>query len=152
MREISEDELRKLKSATHYGLKLAGGPDSVENVTRVRQGQLSKYASNGPEHVESFMPIDIAVECDRLAGQPIIIGRAAALLGYRLVRDAGEAASGGLTDRDVNALSAELGDFMRAYHTASEDNHLDSSERRQLRLELGELIRKATEINEKLEG
>lgn len=152
MREIGEEELKKLKSATHLGLKLAGGPDSFESVTRVRQGQLSKYASKDGAHGDYFMPIDIALECDRMAGQPVIIGKLAQMLGYSLVKDASHAPVKGVTDRDINALSAEVGDFLRTYHEASEDDHLDSAERRQLRIELGEVIRKATEISEKLEG
>jgi hypothetical protein len=81
VRVISDKQALALKAATRRAVDMAGGSDSFQHVTRVGQGQLSKYGLTGEDHQSSFMPIDIALEADLEAGSPVIIEKLAALMG-----------------------------------------------------------------------
>ena len=87
MRVISDRQSMQLKAATRRAIDMAGGSDTFEHVTRVRQGQLSKYGLAGEDHAACFAPIDVALEADIEAGSPIITEMMAKLQGYRLVRE-----------------------------------------------------------------
>lgn len=152
MRVISERDLKKLKAATRFSVDGAGGSEEFQKATRVRQGQLSKYGLAGDEHMETFMPIDVAVEADLEAGSPIITEMMAKLQGYRLVRDEAEAPEAGLTHRDISALNAEVGDVSRLAIEALDDGKVDAREKRDLMRELADLKAQIAVIEGKLGG
>lgn len=150
MRVISERDLKKLKAATRFSVDGAGGSEEFQKATRVRQGQLSKYGLAGDEHMETFMPIDVAVEADLEAGSPVITEMMAKLQGYRLVRDEAEAPEAGLTHRDISALNAEVGDVTRLAIEALDDGKVDAREKRDLMRELTDLKAQIAVIEGKL--
>ena len=82
-RLTTEEERRHLKTMTFMAVHSVGGGDAFEASTRVKQGVLSKYGSKS--YPETFIPLDIAVELDRLGQSPVLIGACAKMLGYRLV-------------------------------------------------------------------
>lgn len=150
MRVISDRDLKKLKAATRFSVDGAGGSEEFQKATRVRQGQLSKYGLAGDEHMETFVPIDVAVEADLEAGSPIITEMMAKLQGYRLVRDEAEAPEAGLTHRDISALNAEVGDVTRLAIEALDDGRVDAREKRDLMRELTDLKAQIAVIEGKL--
>jgi len=150
VRVISERDLKKLKAATRFSVDGAGGSEEFQKATRVRQGQLSKYGLAGDEHMETFMPIDVAVEADLEAGSPVITEMMAKLQGYRLVRDEAEAPEAGLTHRDISALNAEVGDVTRLAIEALDDGKVDAREKRDLMRELTDLKAQIAVIEGKL--
>ncbi len=150
MRVISDRDLKKLKAATRFSVDGAGGSEEFQKATRVRQGQLSKYGLAGDEHMETFVPIDVAVEADLEAGSPIITEMMAKLQGYRLVRDEAEAPEAGLTHRDISALNAEVGDVTRLAIEALDDGKVDAREKRDLMRELTDLKAQIALIESKL--
>ncbi|MFN3833754.1 MAG: hypothetical protein ACK4SQ_16130 [Allorhizobium sp.] len=150
MRVISERDLKKLKAATRFSVDGAGGSEEFQKATRVRQGQLSKYGLAGEEHMETFVPIDVAVEADLEAGSPIITEMMAKLQGYRLVRDEAETPEAGLTHRDISALNAEVGDVTRLAIEALDDGKVDAREKRDLMRELTDLKAQIAVIESKL--
>ena len=152
MRSISDKQGKALKAATRRALDMAGGPESFQHATRVRQGQLSKYASPAEDHAESFMPLDIALEADLEAGTPIITEQLARMQGYRLVKAEEEPVGDKLSHRDLSALHAEFSDVVRVTHDALEDGHADASERRRISRELSELKKAIALIEGKIGG
>lgn len=150
MRVISDRDLKKLKAATRFSVDGAGGSEEFQKATRVRQGQLSKYGLAGDEHMETFVPIDVAVEADLEAGSPIITEMMAKLQGYRLVRDEAETQEAGLTHRDISALNAEVGDVTRLAIEALDDGKVDAREKRDLMRELTDLKAQIAVIESKL--
>lgn len=108
-RLATDAERRHLKAITQQALHSIGGGDAFEASTRVKQGALSKYGSNSfPDH---FIPVDVALELDRLAGAPNVIGAAARMLGYRLVPV--DAAADNTFDLvDAQSVAKETGDVV----------------------------------------
>jgi hypothetical protein len=142
----------QLKAATRRAIDMAGGSDSFEHVTRVRQGQLSKYGLAGEEHAATFAPIDVALEADIEAGAPIITEMMAKLQGYRLVRETEDVPETGLTHRDISILNAELGDVSRMAIEALDDGKIDARERKDLLSELADLKKQLAVVEGKLGG
>ncbi|MBQ0707752.1 MULTISPECIES: phage regulatory CII family protein [Brucella/Ochrobactrum group] len=156
MRTISEQEQRSLKSATDGAYMLSGGISCIVPFTRVGVSTLSKYASFGEEHADSFMPIDVAVEVDRRAKTPTIIKAAAGLLGYELV----PATSGAmkapdnvpLTEMDAHRVMSETMDVSKSIVTALEDGRIDAGEKREITKEVREAIRALEDVLLRLEA
>lgn len=152
MRSISDKQGKALKAATRRALDMAGGPESFQHATRVRQGQLSKYAAPSEEHADSFMPLDIALEADLEAGTPIIAEQLARMQGYRLVRIEDEPVGEKLSHRDLSALHLEFSDVVRVAHDALEDGHADEAERRRIGKEIAQLKKALAVIEGKIGG
>lgn len=152
MRAISEKQLAKLKAATRLSIERAGGSDSLALVTRVGQGQLSKYGLARDEFMASFIPIDVALEADLEGGHPVIVEAMAAALGYRLVLSDVAEPETGLTHRDISALGAELGDVTRLALDALDDGRLDAREKHDLMEQLAELKAQIAKVEGKIGG
>lgn len=60
-----------LKAAVRRAIALAGGGRSVEHATRVSHSVLSRYGS--PSYPEHQCALDVALDLDLEAGQPIIL-------------------------------------------------------------------------------
>ncbi|OJX99511.1 MAG: hypothetical protein BGP07_03190 [Rhizobiales bacterium 63-22] len=144
MRTISEPERRTLKAATSGAYQLAGGISRILDFTRVTTAPLSKYASFGDEHAESFVPVDVAIEIDRAAKSPVIVKEMAALLGYELVPVGGGATAAerpALTEIDAHIVLSEALDVSRAILDALEDGRIDAHERKHIGKEARESMR-----------
>lgn len=133
MRTISDRQGMTLKAATRRAIEIAGGARSFAAVTRIKEGNLSKYGSPNEDHAETFMPIDVAVEADMEAGSPIILSAMAEMLGYKLVPLAG-------SDDDANAVTAadalnianEAGDVVRSITEALADGKVCAADRKEI--------------------
>lgn len=71
-----------LKLAVKEATKLAGPIASIAARTRLDAGTISR-AGNPRE--SNFLPLDVAIDIDALAGEPIILTAMARLCGYELV-------------------------------------------------------------------
>jgi hypothetical protein len=144
VRAFSETAYRGLKSICAVAYDVVGGSTLFQTRTRVVVSQLSKYASFKEEDEKSFMPIDVAIDLDRMAQSPIITGHMAAALGYRLepLRDA-LSCEDILSERDAHRVLSEAMDVSRELLAAFADGKLDALERKRLRTEIRELIRAA---------
>jgi hypothetical protein len=152
VRAFSEKDYRGLKSICSVAYDLVGGSTLFQTMTRVVVSQLSKYASFGKDDEKSFMPIDVAIDLDRMAQSPVITGHMAQLLGYRLEPlRAALACPDDLSERDAHRILSEAMDVSRELFAAFADGKIDALERKRLRLQLRELIRVAEWILCKLE-
>lgn len=144
MRTISDKQGMTLKAATRRSLDQAGGGDAFQHVTRVKANALSSYASANEEKGSTFMPVDVAVECDMEANSPIIVSAMAAMLGYKLVPcDEGRTVTNRetVTARDALRIAREAADVVRAIDEATQDDHIDARERRDINGEIDELVK-----------
>lgn len=85
LRKTTGDDRLGLKAAVRRSVSLAGGGDSVEYATRVDASSLSRYGSPKPEHEKNHCPVDVALDLDLEAGQPIITAAMASRQGFELV-------------------------------------------------------------------
>lgn len=161
MRTILDTEILELKGATEASFTRGGGVTSFASLTRCNVSTLSKYSSvtvivepDGNDRLEygdRMIPIDIAVEADRRAKHPWIIGEAARQLGYRLVpEDRGERSTEPLRERDAHTVLAEAMDVSRGLLDGLADGRLDALERKNLGKDLRELIDAATGVLDRL--
>lgn len=114
-----------LKAATRRAIRIAGGVDGAETVTRVGRTSLSNYQNAEHAHV---IPLDAALDLDTANDKPEILDAYAAQLGYgtyplseraREVKD------------PIHALvkaQSELGDVHRAAEKALEDGRYSLAE------------------------
>lgn len=152
IRSILDEDILALKGATEVCFKLGGGMTSFSSLTRYVVSELSKFASTTSEWMERIIPVDVAIEADRRAKSPIIIGEAARQLGFRLEPLAAAiTGSGPLTEAEILKVMDEATDVWRETRAAYSDGHLDELDKKRLRKELRELIRAAEHILAKLE-
>jgi hypothetical protein len=98
-----------LKAATRRAVKMAGGPVAASESLRVDQGRLSKYGSNGDP---LYVPIDVAFELDKMAGDNVILRAMSDLFGFDLVaRDVDGKAVGDLTTA-AGQIARESGELI----------------------------------------
>ena len=152
VRRFSETEYSSLKRMLDVAYELAGGVTVFQYVTRVVTSQLSKYASTDVENEKKFIPVDIALDLDRAAKQPIVTAKMAELLGYRLepLEQRIEVAKP-LSESDALEIMDEATLLWRMTRQAFADGRIDALERKQLRLKLHELIRAASKIIQQLD-
>ena len=147
IRSILDADILALKGATDACFTLGGGPTSFAHMTRVGISTLSKYASPSDEWHENVVPIDIAVEADRRAKTPIIVGEAARILGYRLVPDDGAISEARkISDCDVMDLMKEATDVFVTLREARADGRICAGDREAIERQLRELEREIAEI------
>eukprot|EP01034_Spumella_vulgaris_P006273 gene6273-7990_t len=130
-----------LKGATEASFKLGGGLTSFALLARVGVSSLSKYASVSAEFRDNVIPVDIAVEADRRAGSPVIIGEAARQLGFGLEPLAGQSAPKPVTEADAHRVLYEATDVSRAILDAMADGKVDAMDRKNIAKEAREAIR-----------
>lgn len=135
-RLIEDHELRALKTATFNQVRAVGGADMFAPSTRVLQPALSNYGNKAlPDKV---IPLDVAVELDRAAGSPLLIGAAAGMLGYELSpRSLPAPAALGMDDaREVAKETSDVVNVLLQFLASGAS--LDEALRRELLREIGE--------------
>lgn len=155
MRTISDKQGMTLKAATRRSLDQAGGGDAFQHVTRVKANALSSYASANEDKADKFMPVDVAVECDIEANSPIIVSAMAAMLGYRLVPCDAERApvvAAPVSGRDALRIAREAADVVRAIDEATQDDHIDARERKDITGEIDELVKALQCVQRRIGG
>lgn len=141
-----------LKGATDACFRLGGGVTSFAFLTRVGVSTLSKYASNGEEHGESLIPVDVAVEADMRAGSPVIVSEMARQLGFRLEPlEAQIIVADMLSEKDVLAIMDHATGVWRLAREAYADGRLDALERREIAQQLRRIIRACECVLRRLE-
>ncbi|NSX84437.1 hypothetical protein G6L86_02455 [Agrobacterium tumefaciens] len=148
MRTISEEEIRSLKGATDASYKLGGGVTDFPLLTRVNVSTLSKYASFNDENSEALIPIDVAVEADRRAKSPVIVGAMARKLGYRLVvDDERQPEARPIDESDMMDLMSEFADVIKVVQEAKQTGTLGTAAvTKRITKEVHELIRELKEL------
>lgn len=111
-----------IKTATQKAVKICGGPDYAKDITRVGKSQLSDYGNrNSPQMV----PVDVAIDLDLSAQQPLILTAMANAEGYRLVpMHFGE----GHIPRDLSKFAETTSDVLQAGLESMADGKVDVQE------------------------
>lgn len=147
MRRLPEETYRSVKTATRLLREELGGVDAMAACTRAVRSLVSDY---GNPHSDRFMPADVILDCESVAGAPLITAALARAQGCALVpvgaRGAGElAAQLAEIGRDVSALFATAA-------TALGHGRPTAAERAQLLAELDEVARVAMETRAVLQA
>lgn len=149
-RLIDDSERRRLKSITFSQISAVGGGEAFEPSTRVKQAALSNYGNKAVP--DKFIPLDVAIELDRFAPAPLLIGTAAAMLGFRL-EPIGPTASDVIGLADAQSVAKETGDVVNLLLTLlSSGKSLDEAGRRALVKEATEAIAPLYQLVAKLAG
>lgn len=153
MRQISEKQSAALKAVSGRSLGLAGGGAIACHSTRIGEGQLSKCASMNPDNEKAFLPIDVAVELDMLAGSPIITSLMAELQGYRLVPAGSVESEPDVLDLgDALNVANESNDVVRAITEALAGGKVCAADRQSVNREIEEAIRALRTVQSKIGG
>jgi hypothetical protein len=138
--KLADDKVAALKTATHALLGRLGGLAAAATVCRVSVPVLSEYQSLN--HRERIMPLDVALQLETVAGEPIVSGAVARMQGWTLVRpEAGVVPEIG---RSVAALSRHAGETGARFLEANADGVLDAGETAELRRQI-EAVRDSAE-------
>ncbi|MGI2036391.1 hypothetical protein ACRQ1B_28850 [Rhizobium panacihumi] len=136
MRPYAKGVYLSLSAAIRTAYDRVGGVSKFAGHTRPKLATLSKYASDSDQNAETIMPIDVAIDLDRKAGQPIVTARMASILGYDVVpKIVAPMLAGGLTEADALDVMAEAMDFVRAIRGALADGKVCAMDRENLRRE-----------------
>jgi hypothetical protein len=124
MRPYPEAAYLALKSKFRRLLDLCGGIDGAASSTRIARSQLHNC---GSATTAQFPTIDVVLDLERAAGEPIITAELAAAHNMALVpRKAGTAEPAQATDiLSLNArVASEMGDVLRVTLERAADNDL----------------------------
>ncbi|ATN32881.1 hypothetical protein ACO34A_03580 [Rhizobium sp. ACO-34A] len=127
MRPSTEHDRARLKASTRAAIIAAGKAKQLSACSRVSEAQISRYVGDYPD----FIPVDVMLDCEMLAGQPVITAALADMQGYRLVPIAGEDGVGLTFDHVLDAVHT-VGELLRAYRDGHADGHLNEAERREI--------------------
>ncbi len=146
-RASGAEERAALKTATKMSLSKSGG-GAISPFTRKSQAQLYRYGSKTDP---DFAPVDVALEMDRMAEQPIITAQLAASLGYRLVPVGAERPSDNLRSL-LSRFIRETGDVSTTIIDAEADGEISPREADDIRKEVREVEQLLTLIRRTLDG
>lgn len=152
-RPSTEDMRRHLKLATKAALRAAGGAAGIvaSRLTRVGEATLSLYASLGSENELRSVPLDVALDLDFVAGEPLHAQALAGAQGYRLVPNFEERATGMFSLADVARIAHDYGEVQACCFDALEDGAISEPERIEMLARLGDLDRCSAQIRAKLQ-
>nr|WP_210271367.1 phage regulatory CII family protein [Rhizobium sp. RM] len=137
-----------MKGATEASYKLGGGVTDFPLLTRVNVSTLSKYASFNDENREALIPIDVAIESDRRAKSPVIVGAMARKLGFKLVVDDElQPEARPINEADMMDLMSEFADVIKVVQEAKITGTLGTAAvTKRITKEVHELIRELKEL------
>ncbi|MGH6861671.1 MAG: phage regulatory CII family protein [Phyllobacterium sp.] len=137
MNRTSSDKQRiTLKIAPRIAIETCGGGKFVSQVTRVSEAALSLYIA--PHELDRYIPVDVALDIDLTAGEPVIARAFAAAQGFDLVKAAPSVAGGTLGIADLCRWISEGNDVSEVVGSALADGHLSASERADIKREIAE--------------
>lgn len=149
MRISTDHERNALKTACRAAVHVCGPAKQIAAMSRISEGRISICINR---ETEDFLPLDVALEIDRLAGAPLIVEAMARMLGYRLVADETEAPKAGFTHKDLLALQARVSDLVRKGDGALDDGRIDQLEERELHQEIAKTRAILAEFEGKIGG
>ncbi len=149
-RPSTSDQRRALKIAAQIVVNMLGGPKLGSRLTVVDPSMLSLY---GAVHEEArFMRVDVALDLDLAAGEPVVAAALAAAQGYRLERLDASQGGGKLSIADLGRLQREAFEAKNAVLESLEDGQLSPLEKSTMRKELAELRLAIALIEAKIDG
>jgi hypothetical protein len=123
--KIEDAKLSVLKAATAQLLYKVGGPEAASLVCRASVQVLYEYMSIN--RVDRVIPVDVVLQLEAYAGEPIVTGALARLQGRTLATP--DAAAVPAIGRSVAALVRHAGEVGAQYLDASADGRIDPGER-----------------------
>lgn len=113
-----------LKTGVAVLLKRVGGLEAAASATRVGVSKLSEYQSRRME--DRHMPVDVVLDLEAIAGEPLVTAALARAAGYRLVRiEAGET---GDVVSPVQAVTRDAGELAAQLMAAIADQEITADE------------------------
>lgn len=146
-RASSAAERFALKAVTAQSLSQAGG-EHMSPYTRKSPAQLYRY---GKRNDPNYAPLDVVLELDRMAEQPIITAQLAAFLGFRLVAVDSRDDRASLTDL-VSDFIGETSDVSRTVLQADADGEITPRERKAILKEIREAQDVITRLRRQIGG
>lgn len=149
MRASKEDQLKALKVGS-YRLVDACGDGLVVPMTRVKASALSKYKA--VHDLEHFMPVDVVLDLELVAGYPILTEVMARLHGKRLVsaeRDPAESCVVAVRE-SLEAVEDDTARLRLTIREAVADGKLDQAEKIEIRRKLDQLRKTIDDLEELL--
>ena len=134
--QLSDDTLH-LKAKVRKLVKRAGGVEAAADLTRVSKSNLSNYANpNRNVHV----PVDVLLDLERDAHDPIVTRALASLQGYVLLKVAATGEDAELL-RDALAIGAGAGEVFAEVEAAlADDGQVDARERARIEAKVDRLM------------
>lgn len=138
MTEARSANIARIKTATQAAIRLVGGVEAAASCTRVGKTQISEYQNRNTALV---VPVDVAIELDAYAQQPLILSAMATTAGYALLPiKLGE----GCVATSMEHVAATAGQTMATTVRVLADGIVEPHEAADLSRDLAELIRVAT--------
>lgn len=132
----------QIKTATKLVLKDLGGADAAETCTRVGRSQLFDYGNIG---MDKFIPVDVALDLERVGGSPHITAALARMQGYMLVQIEVPRERGTLAVL-IAEIGRDVGELFATAAGALTHDKLTEAERQDLLRELDNLHRVTGEV------
>ncbi|MBB3937913.1 hypothetical protein [Aureimonas phyllosphaerae] len=153
-RPSSETMRNGLKLATRLSLTAAGGAAALvrERLVRVGEAALSFACSPHVDHEERFVALDVALDLDFLAGEPLHARALAAAQGYELRLLERSASAGVFGHSDIRNLTREFADLQDTMFAALDDGTICRKDREAILAELADVERMAAAIRAKVEA
>lgn len=127
--KVQDDKLAAIKAATSLLIHRVGGAEAAAMVCRASVQVLYEYAS--PHRPDRVIPVDVAMQLETFLGEPVVTATLARLQGLTVARPD----DAGVPDisRAVGLAAQQAGALASLLLAAQADNHLDDSERVELR-------------------
>ena len=149
-RPSTEDHRRALKIAAQIVTNLCGGGKLAASLTDVDASTLSLYGA--PQEDKRHMRIDVALDLDLAAREPVMARALAAAQGFSLVRDAIEPGQSPLSLADYGRLQRQAFEAQACVFESLEDGAVSPAEKRRILKELAELRQAIAIVEAKVEG
>lgn len=134
-----------IKSAIDEQIKALNGVEAAAHMVGMGKTQLANYRH--PDR-EERVPLVVAMRLDEVSGNPVILTRAAGLIGYRLVR-IDQTLEGDITAA-LGATASASGQLLADGIKAGIDHVYTPAERRQLGQRIAELQSELTSLTKAL--
>lgn len=134
-----------IKAAVEGQVKALNGVEPAAHLVGIGKTQLANYYH--PDRAER-VPLVVAMRLDEVAGAPLILTRAAGMLGYRLVR-IDQKLDGDIVAA-LGATASASGQLVAEGISAGADRIYTPAERRQLGKRIGELQAQLAELERAL--
>lgn len=137
MNRTSSDKQRvTLKIAPRIAIETCGGGKFVSQTTRVSEAALSLYIA--PHELERYIPLDIALDIDLAAGEPIIARALASAQGFDLIKAEPSYVTGKLGITDLCRWISEGNDVSEVIGSALADGQVSPAERADIKREIAQ--------------
>lgn len=137
-RPTTEQERFSLKAAFRQLLKLAGGQEAAELITRGKHQTLNRYGN--PNEPDCQAPVDVIADLEREVGDPVVTKHLAEMNGYFLVKKSVVAADANLVTH-LSALARESSQTIEAIAAGIADSV-------ETETELVQMVKEARELRE----